>query len=127
MPRQVWTQSEIEKAVPLRYEGLSPTQVAKILTTDHLKGMDLPAEVFDALEKINQERKRDTRMYTVLEQMLTVPSVLEHVTGGELRDAIVMAHRLMKMETTDRWKLYYAEYEKAQQADWSEKVKDGAV
>ena len=123
MPRAVWTQAELEKAVPLRYEGHSPLQVAKILTTENLRGLGVPDEVFQALEKINQARKRDTRMYTLMVQVSVVPSVFEHTIASAVQDAFVLAQRLMNMETTERWRTYYDAYEKAQRDKWDRKAR----
>lgn len=119
MPKTKWTQSELEKVVPLRYEGHSWTEIARLLTTDNLRGLMLEDSVFQSLDAVNQKRKRSTPMRDVLGGMLEVsPPTSRSWLELRLDSVIVLPPRLQHMGETDRFKTYYDAYAARQEQAW---------
>ena len=140
MPKnRLWTYSELSRVIPLRYGGLTYTEIARRLTSENLKALGLPDTVFDALDAINKNRYRDTRQKHILGQMSQVACVFEYCSFSELQSAVLMPPRLQYFEKNNpiygELLVSYTElaehcdaYAAMKKSEWQERVakKDGS-
>ena len=127
MPQHFWSQSEIEKVVVLRYDGMGWLDIAKQLTSENLKGFEVSAEAFLDLDEINRQRKRSARLDNLFLSMRTTLDQYGHaeiVSDEELRKAIVLPARLDHIASTDRYKEYYELYETERKKAFAERARD---